>query len=153
MYVFIYVSNINCRYPYVLHKRKLLYYCFSKKLREHAWNCMQGCIMQKTDIGPSGLSSGSCLHAREPHDLHACSPIPPPNSSLLSLPFFGIHIKTKKKKHTNECGANLKPKWKNGGMHASFRLFKTEANNSVLHSSIMQTGWMCLFKFKVFITI
>lgn len=39
------------------------------------------------------------------------------------------------------------------GCMPPFRLFKTEANNSVLHSSIMQTGWMCLFKFKVFITI
>lgn len=41
MYVFRYVSNINCRYPYVLHQKKLLCYCFSTKPREHAWSCMQ----------------------------------------------------------------------------------------------------------------
>lgn len=64
---------------------------------------------RQTDSRPSGLSAGSCLRACEPHELNACSP-PPPNCSLLPLPFFGIHTKTKT--HTNECRANLKPKWK-----------------------------------------
>lgn len=60
---------------------------------------MQGCIMQKgkTDIRPSGRSAGSCLRACEPHEVHACSLLPP-NCSFLYLPFFGIHTKAKQQK-------------------------------------------------------